>query len=665
MLSKKDIEELATGAVKRYFNTCNLVSPQIQENDKTPDWDGELNLYENKKDIRKNYIGSLRIQVKGKEVPKFKDKETFPVETVFLKNARNEGFVFFVVEVMTDGKSKIFYKKMAPIEIRGELASIEQQQKTKNIQFEPLSMDKPWIEVELKAFLLDCIKQKSFASTGQVCIEDIKNIYNYQWEFTFQGKKDNLLNDFLGGFKSFLYLKTKEGVEIPIGNGLMNIVMPELTIKKDENVYIGKDIVASNYILTYTFQGKKDNLLNDFLGGFKSFLYLKTKEGVEIPIGNGLMNIVMPELTIKKDENVYIGKDIVASNYILTYTKENVSYKLEGLFLLKSEQGLSSTERSSKLEILANTTDGQIKAYEVYKRLIKFGSIKFGETEITIKASNKKVILSMINKRLSNLSIHKSVLNILNIKTPINYKTFTEEDDFSMRQLYKALIEHKAIGLTNPQDIFKIRIANINVLLVCQSDNNKKFYLDNAFASPLIKVMQNSDVSPFQVPIFSFLGQKGYVLFDNIPYNRIIEIYNECNLKDSRVIIQANLDLLQILKAYDELKQLGHLEKSKHTIKAAQSLSKWLLENERENSMIALHQLNSLQITKRQRAFTEDEINLLLQLSQNNSDMVRAGAFLLLGKIDVAQFIIQQFPEDEKTRFMEFPIAIFIKGTNC
>lgn len=39
MLSKKDIEELATGAVKRYFNTCNLVSPQIQENDKTPDWE--------------------------------------------------------------------------------------------------------------------------------------------------------------------------------------------------------------------------------------------------------------------------------------------------------------------------------------------------------------------------------------------------------------------------------------------------------------------------------------------------------------------------------------------------------------------------------------------------------------------------------------------------
>lgn len=61
MLSKKDIEELATGAVKRYFNTCNLVSPQIQENDKTPDWDGELNLYENKKFKFRKYIISEKL----------------------------------------------------------------------------------------------------------------------------------------------------------------------------------------------------------------------------------------------------------------------------------------------------------------------------------------------------------------------------------------------------------------------------------------------------------------------------------------------------------------------------------------------------------------------------------------------------------------------------
>ena len=85
MLSKKDIEELATGAVRRYFNTCELISPQIQENDKSPDWDGFLNIYKHKKDIRANYVGSLRIQIKGKQVNDFEEKESFPVETVFLK----------------------------------------------------------------------------------------------------------------------------------------------------------------------------------------------------------------------------------------------------------------------------------------------------------------------------------------------------------------------------------------------------------------------------------------------------------------------------------------------------------------------------------------------------------------------------------------------------
>ena len=142
MLSKKDIEELATGAVRRYFNTCELISPQIQENDKSPDWDGFLNIYKHKKDIRANYVGSLRIQIKGKQVNDFEEKESFPVETVFLKNSRSEGFVFFVVEVKEDGASRIFYKMMAPIEIRSELSVLKEGQKTKTYSFDYLDDNK-------------------------------------------------------------------------------------------------------------------------------------------------------------------------------------------------------------------------------------------------------------------------------------------------------------------------------------------------------------------------------------------------------------------------------------------------------------------------------------------------------------------------------------------
>lgn len=189
MLSKKDIEELATGAVKRYFNTCNLISPQIQENDKTPDWDGYLNIYKEKKDVRRNFIGCIRIQVKGIQVNDFKKTESFPIETVFLNNARSEGFVFFVVEVKEDGTSTIFYRMMAPIEIRAELSKLKNDQKTKNFHFEILDSDKDFITRQLAEFLIDCIKQKSFAIKDEFKIEDIKDATEYQWGFTMLGKK--------------------------------------------------------------------------------------------------------------------------------------------------------------------------------------------------------------------------------------------------------------------------------------------------------------------------------------------------------------------------------------------------------------------------------------------------------------------------------------------
>lgn len=119
-----------------------------------------------------------------------------------------------------------------------------------------------------------------------------------------------------------------------------------------------------------------------------------------------------------------------------------------------------------------------------------------------------------------------------------------------------------------------------------------------------------------------------------------------------------------MLKAYDELKRNGSLEKSKHLLEATQSLAKWLLDNDSDASMIAVHQLNYLQIIKRQREYTEKELYLLRQLSKNSSEMVRAGAFLLLDKREIFQYIFSMFSADEKERFMDFPIAIYAKETS-
>lgn len=386
MLSKKDIEELATGAVKRYFNTCNLISPQIQENDKTPDWDGYLNIYKEKKDVRRNFIGCIRIQVKGIQVNDFKKTESFPIETVFLNNARSEGFVFFVVEVKEDGTSTIFYRMMAPIEIRAELSKLKNDQKTKNFHFEILDSDKDFITRQLAEFLIDCIKQKSFAIKDEFKIEDIKDATEYQWGFTMLGKKENFAKDIFDGFKSFLYAKTKEGVEIPVGNSRMTVCIPEITGIQQEPV---------------------------------------------------------------------VTDNIIANEYTLKYSKDFITYEIQNLLSFKILNNVNVKENNVTIDILAKTTEQYIEAYSIFLSLLRVRQIKFGSHCHTLKTKNTDRIISDLENRISNFKKHAEVIKVLNIKTPLDYGIFSKEDNKSILQLHKALIEHQPIGLNKPKAFFK------------------------------------------------------------------------------------------------------------------------------------------------------------------------------------------------------------------
>ena len=566
MLSKKDIEELATGAVKRYFNTCNLISPQIQENDKTPDWDGYLNIYKEKKDVRRNFIGCIRIQVKGIQVNDFKKTESFPIETVFLNNARSEGFVFFVVEVKEDGTSTIFYRMMAPIEIRAELSKLKNDQKTKNFHFEILDSDKDFITRQLAEFLIDCIKQKSFAIKDEFKIEDIKDATEYQWGFTMLGKKENFAKDIFDGFKSFLYAKTKEGVEIPVGNSRMTVCIPEITGIQQEPV---------------------------------------------------------------------VTDNIIANEYTLKYSKDFITYEIQNLLSFKILNNVNVKENNVTIDILAKTTEQYIEAYSIFLSLLRVRQIKFGSHCHTLKTKNTDRIISDLENRISNFKKHAEVIKVLNIKTPLDYGIFSKEDNKSILQL---------------------DIANICILLTCQSDGNGKFYIDDFFKNSNIKVSQDGNKKPFLVPIFSFLEKLGYVLFDNIPYDKILDSYKEFVDIDSRVYTQANLDLLEMLKAADELQNKQMLSKRKITLNTALELAQWLIENDKQTSLTDIHLINYLQTTKRLRDLTDEERKPLIKMTQSSEPMVRAAANILLGDTDVAKYIIENMKNDDKIIFVNFPI---------
>ncbi len=130
---------------------------------------------------------------------------------------------------------------------------------------------------------------------------------------------------------------------------------------------------------------------------------------------------------------------------------------------------------------------------------------------------------------------------------------------------------------------------------------------------------------------------------------------------DKRVYTQANLDLLEMIKAADELRDKGEFNKRELTLKVAYELSIWLIETNNNPELLDIHRINNLQIVKRSRPFKEDEQALLLSMSQSKDSLIKAAVYILLDKFDLATYIISTLPEENQKVFTSYPIYYFIK----
>lgn len=155
------------------------------------------------------------------------------------------------------------------------------------------------------------------------------------------------------------------------------------------------------------------------------------------------------------------------------------------------------------------------------------------------------------------------------------------------------------------------------------------------------------------------MEEKGYIIFDNIPYDNIVSEYDKYAAIDSRTITQANLNLLEMLKATDELKLKENIIKSAYTLNAADQLSKWILSKNQEDEMINIHIINCMQIIKRQRKYNDDELSKLKEIANSGSTMIKAAAYLLLDNLSVFQYIFNSLSQEEQEQFMDFPIYTF------
>lgn len=593
-MNTRKAEQIAIDAVKRYFNGTELIAPYLSDNDKKPEWDGELLVYSSYEECNEHLVGRIPVQVKSRQCKAFKDNElSYSISVVSLTNyMRDGGIVFFVVQIREDTSTKIFYCELAPIKIKGIL-NHKKGLKGVSVKFKPLEEDFHYVENRLKDFCYDCKYQKSFADTPIMSYKELQKVGYNKLHFHRTGKgKFNILKS-IQEEPIFLYAENEVGALYPIGDDkyTIQVTHPQGIITVKHNFGIGKEVI-SNY---YTKEYKEEKLICRF------------------------PNCMTIEISFDKEGEARSEK------YIFSATADKLS------------------ERIAQME-----------------NIIKLLTIrKYFVNEVSYNLPAMDVNMGNIQQNLKDLKMLKDMLEKLGVYKDLDMSNLSDDDERNINILIHSVGNGELLDLKNPQSWLCLRLSNLRLFLYIEQVKGLCKITSVFDANIVVGVARNDGEKPRPSSIFTILSKEGYLIYDNIPYERIVDTYKEMIPYNPYLFERANWDLLTILLAVDELKAQNDY-RYKRTLGAAMALSKWLLDVAIRSETVPdeMLRINYLQVVYRARALNSEERKQLIGITAKSEvpNSMKVGAYLLLGDKDSFDFHFDHLTNEERNNFKTYPI---------
>lgn len=166
-----DTELLAVNRVKDLCCIDEYLDPYINDKDRKPIWDGEIQIHKNKrnsKGLKKDDIlGIVNVQVKGvSHIGKFPPVYDYDVAKEDIQGfAKIGGTVFFVTLINQNSpfERTVYYKEFSPVDCNNLLAIINKQKRVKFTKFED---EKDSLKHILENFDNNCRKQISMVKAA-------------------------------------------------------------------------------------------------------------------------------------------------------------------------------------------------------------------------------------------------------------------------------------------------------------------------------------------------------------------------------------------------------------------------------------------------------------------------------------------------------------------
>ena len=149
---------------------------------------------------------------------------------------------------------------------------------------------------------------------------------------------------------------------------------------------------------------------------------------------------------------------------------------------------------------------------------------------------------------------------------------------------------------------------------------------------------------------FSIINEETYIA-DDLDVEEMKNVYNTYSLEKGEETL-INLQVLELIKAYDTNKNIELLNYAKYLLKKIINVE----------DMEDVARINYLQIEKRLRDLTDEEIKELIQIRERNEhNLFKISTNLLIGSKKEAHIILGTLTQAEREAFLEFPIAKFLE----
>ena len=341
---------------------------------------------------------------------------------------------------------------------------------------------------------------------------------------------------------------------------------------------------------------------------FKNDVYIYAKiKGSAIPQP---IEAIPQKLTTQetRDTQVSVGDRLFYSTVRVVQDAETITTIFGESFSIKVSKNNRTVKinykSSDKLRTLIVDLDFLISYIEA-------GSFQWGGVDVPFDYKGANFSNFKLEEEKSRLEYAKKIvalLELLGCKKDLSIKSLKDKDWKHISYLVTALVDKEPVEhlRTDLPPIMTIDIGELKFIVCLRKIEGKDgtYSIFDFFKTEMSLVYENEAGEKLPISQYVILHADDLIKADNIRYDVLLPSFQN-TAQHEETIIRSNFFLLELLEAYDKANSRTEF------LSVARSFSDWIFASNDGSLPYDVKLLNKLQIEKRERALTIDEVNPL------------------------------------------------------